>query len=55
MPTLPATPEYISLPFDFETMARYFQIGVWNATTQALTATASEHEIAMYPVPYQVQ
>ncbi len=48
-PSPAADTEYISLPFDFQTIARYIQLGVWNGTVDALTATAGEHEIAMYP------
>ncbi len=54
-PSPAADTEYISLPFEFETEARYLQIGLWNDAVDALTATAGEHEVAMYPVPPELQ
>lgn len=47
--------EYVSIPFRFDTAARYLQIGVWNATQDGLSATASLHEVALYPAPFQTQ
>lgn len=56
VPPSPASgTEYVSLPFRFRTAARYLQVGVWNATADALSSTASHHELAIWPVPPEVQ
>jgi len=56
VPNSPAADtEYISFPAYFETAARYYQIGVWNASIDGLTATAGEHEVAVYNVPPEIQ
>ncbi|MEE8551489.1 MAG: hypothetical protein V3T08_09590 [Gemmatimonadota bacterium] len=47
--------EYVSLPFDFETRAQKFQIGVWNASAVALTSTATEHEVWLEDVDDEIQ
>ncbi len=54
-PSPAADTEYVSLPFEFETRAQKFQIGVWNATTGALTATAGEHEVYLIDVDDEIQ
>ena len=54
-PSPAADTEYISRPLDFQTRARQFQIGVWNATADALTATATEHEVYLEPVDDEIQ
>ena len=57
--TVPPSPaadtEYVSDVFDFETRAQEFQIGVWNATADGLTATAGEHEVYLIDVDDEIQ
>ncbi len=56
VPNTPAVDtEYISLPMPFRTAARYIQFAVWNATVDGLTATAGEHELAVYPSALDIQ
>ena len=47
--TVPPSPaadtEYVSKPFDIVVRAQKFQYGIWNGTVDALTATATEHEL----------
>jgi len=47
--------EYVSLPFDFLTRARKFQIGVFNATADALTSDATEHEVFLIDVDDEIE
>lgn len=54
-PSPAADTEYVSTPFDFETRARKFQIGVWNDTADALTATATEHEVYLIDVDDEIE
>jgi len=54
-PSPAADTEYVSIPFDFTTRARKFQYGVWNDTADALTATATEHELFMIDVDDEIQ
>lgn len=54
-PSPAADTEYVSIPFDFVTRARKFQIGVWDATADALTATATEHEVYLIDVDDEIE
>lgn len=54
-PSPAADTEYVSKPFHFFTAARYIQFGVWNDVPDAFTATAGEHELAIWPVPPEIQ
>lgn len=47
--------EYVSLPAYFTSAAQYLQIAIWNATQGGLTTDATEHEIAVYRVPPEIQ
>lgn len=54
-PSPAADTEYVSRPFRFLTAARYLQFAVWNATADALSATAADHELAVWPSPPEIQ
>lgn len=56
VPNAPAADtEYVSLPAYFRTGARYIQFIIWNATQDALTTDAGEHELAVFAVPPEIQ
>ncbi len=54
-PSPAADTEYVSMLIEFETRARKFQMGVWNAAVDALTATATEHELWLIDVDDEIQ
>ena len=54
-PSPAADTEYVSRTFEFETRAQKFQLAVWNATADALTATAGEHELYIIDVDDEIQ
>lgn len=44
-PSPAADTQYVSSTMDYESRAEEYSMGVWNATSAAFTATASEHEL----------
>ena len=55
MPPSPAADTEYVATFEFETRARKFQMGVWSALADVLTATASEHELWIEDVDDEIQ